>query len=184
MRLFRNSLLLAAAGLFALAIPLAAQQAATQPSRSSMSANQRAADYLNTVNQTEIDTAKMMQDHSQNDQVKDFAKMLQDDHQNAQNQLQTAASQSKIDLNTNAALKKASDTLDNRLKNDSASQADRSYLAAEVRDHKTAINRLKMMEGQVTDAQIKGAIDAALPLMQKHLDAAQKLQSQLGLSGK
>lgn len=180
MRFFRNSILLATGGMLALTMPVFAQQAGTNPSKSATSANQRAADLINTVNKGEIDTAKMMQDHSQNDQVKDFAKSLETDHQDAQNKLEAVAGQSNISLREMPAMRKQDNTLKQKLQSDSPTAADKAYLAAEVKDHSSAIRRLKSMEPNVTDPALKSYIDSTLPVLQKHLDEAKKLQGQLG----
>jgi len=184
------TILTAACFALALAAPGGAQQPAAQPSgkaahsaRSANSANQRAADLLNTINKGEIDTGQLMQNHAESQSVKDYANMLVNDHQDAQKQLESTAGQNNINLTTNAALQKHSEAAENRLKNESGAQADKAFINDEVRDHTTAIRRLKALEPNVTDSGLKSVIDSSLQTMQKHLDAAKKLQSQ-GASGK
>ncbi|MGH9485510.1 MAG: DUF4142 domain-containing protein, partial [Terriglobales bacterium] len=82
------------------------QGAAAHPARSMASANQRAADLLNTINKTEIDGAQSIQGHVSDPNVKSYAQDLVNDHKNLQDQLQKAADQAKIDLHENAAMKK------------------------------------------------------------------------------
>jgi putative membrane protein len=186
------TILTAACFALALALPGGAQQAASQPSgkaasaaksaKSASSANQRAADLLNTINKGEIDTGQLMQNHAQSQPVKDFANMLVSEHQDAQKQLESTASQSSINLSTNSSLQKQNEAVENRLKNESGAQADKVFINNEVKDHTMAIRRLKAIEPNVTDGGLKSIIDSSLQAMQKHLDAAKKLQSS-GASG-
>lgn len=187
MRIFRNTVLLAAGGMLAWAAPMLAQgagsQASTQPSKSAASANQRAADLLNTINKNEVDEAKMMADHTQNSSVKDFAQMLQNDHQDAQNKLESAAQQSNISLKTNKAEQQQGQAETAALQKLSGASADSSFARDEVRDHRRAIRQLQRLQPQITDPQIKSVVQDTIPVLQKHLDAAEKLQSQLGKPG-
>ncbi|MGH9486510.1 MAG: DUF4142 domain-containing protein [Terriglobales bacterium] len=160
-------------------------QAAAHPSRSMASANQRAADLLDTINKTEIAGAQNIQGHVQNPDVKSFAQDLINDHQDLQDQLQKAASQAKIDLKENAAMQKQSRRMDQRWDKEQPATAEHSFVAAQIRDHQHAIQRLQQLEPQITDPQIKSVVQSAIPVLQKHLSEARKVQSQLksGASG-
>ncbi|HVA64651.1 MAG TPA: DUF4142 domain-containing protein [Terriglobales bacterium] len=189
MHSLRNATLLLAGSWLAVALAAAqtgypqqqpSQQAATQPAKSAASANQRAADFLNTLNQSEIAAAHMMQDHSRSDQVKDYTKMIATDHQDAQNQLESVASQSNLALHTDPKMMESSDKRKTRLQNESSTQADKSYIAAEVKEHREAIRELNRLEPQVTDPHLKSYIQSTVPVLQKHLNEAQKLHAELG----
>jgi len=199
MRLLNNSTAVIVGGLLALSMPiLAAQQshspsdsssqasqssqAAAHPSRSAASANDRAANLLNTINSGEIDTAKMMADKTQNSQVKDFANMIASDHQDSQSKLQSIAAQASINLKATPSVQKQNQSLDEKLKSDSTTTADRAYVRAEARDHRTAIRQLQRMEPKITNSQLKEFVQAQIPVLQKHLDAAEKLGAELGAS--
>jgi len=193
MRIGKHSSTWLVGGVLALAVPFCLAQtnpqqsqmpqqgqASSQPSHSAMSANQRAADLLNTVNKDEIDTAQMMQDHTQNTAVKDFAQTLVNDHKDAQQKLETAAGQSNINLQENKSMQNQDSKLKDRLQNENGAASDKAFVNSEIRDHRTAIRELKRLEPQITDPGLKDVVQNAIPVMQKHLDAAQKLQSQLG----
>lgn len=183
-------------GLLAMAVPiLAAQQnsqsssqasqgsqAASQPSHSAASANERAANLINTINMGEVNTAKMIQGKTQNSQVKDFAQMIQNDHQDSQSKLQSIADQASINLQTDASVQKQNQKQDQSLQKESATAADKAYVRDEARDHRTAIRELQRLEPNVSNAQLKEFVQAQIPVLQKHLTAAEKLETQLGVS--
>lgn len=194
MRLWKSSIALLAGGMFAIAMPLTAQQgagqadsgqqhseqAASQPSHSATSANQRAADLLNTINKSEIDSAKMIQGKTENSHVKEFASTLEKDHQDAQNKLESVASQANLSLSENSAMQKKSEKMEQMLQGQSKERADRAYVRAEARDHQQAIQQLKRLESRVTDPQLKQLVQSDIPVLQKHLDEARSLEKQLG----
>jgi putative membrane protein len=171
---------LALGGVLALAAPFcAAQQAGTQPSRSAMRANQQAADLMNTINKSEISTAKMMAGHTQNAQVKDFADMLANDHQQAQTRLESTASASNINLREGPMMMRHDRATEEHLKAMTPAAADRAFAADQVREHEHAIAQLKKLEPQVTDPQLKTEIKDYLPVLRKHLAEAKKLEGEL-----
>lgn len=196
MRLLNNPTALIVGGLLAISLPIAAAQnsmspsssssksssaqASAHPSRSAQSANDRAANLLNTINTSEIDTAKMMAGKTQNSQVKDFANMIANDHQDSQSKLQSIADQASISLKENPSLQKQNSSLDKTLQKDSTTAADKAYVRAEARDHRTAIRQLQRLEPNITNTQLKDFVQSQIPVLQKHLDAAQKLEAQLG----
>lgn len=189
MRLLNNPAALIVGGLLAMALPIAAaqnpsasksSQASAHPSRSAQSANDRAANLLNTINTSEVDTAKMMAGKTQNSQVKDFANMIANDHQDSQSKLQSIADQASINLKETPSLQKQNSSLDKTLQKDSTTAADKTYVRAEARDHRTAIRQLQRLEPNITNTQLKEFVQAQIPVLQKHLDAAEKLEAQLG----
>lgn len=154
-------------------------QAASHPSRSMASANQRAANLLNTINKTEIDGAQSIQGHVDNPNVKSFAQDLVNDHKSLQDQLEKAADQAKISLKENATMRKQAQREDQRWGKEKPAQAANSYVTAQIRDHESAVKRLQRLEPQITDPQLKQVVQSSIPVLQKHLDAARKLQSEL-----
>ncbi|MGH9468518.1 MAG: DUF4142 domain-containing protein [Terriglobales bacterium] len=155
------------------------QQASAHPSRSMASANQRAADLLDTINKTEIAGAQSIQGHVNNPNVKSFAQDLVNDHQNLQNQLQDAAGKAQINLHENSAMQKASQRMDHRWASEKPATAAHSFVTAQIRDHERAVKRLQSLEPQITDPQLKTVVQSSIPVLQKHLTAAHKLASQL-----
>lgn len=201
MRLPNKPSTLIVGGLLAMSLPLfAAQQnssssssssksaqesnsAAAHPSKSATSANERAANLINTINQDEIASAKTIQGKTQNNQVKDFTNTILNDHQDSQSKLQSIADQASINLKTQPSLHKQDQKMDQRLQKESSTQADKSYVQAEVRDHRTAIRQLQRLEPQITNSELKQFVQAQIPVLQKHLTDAQKLEAQLGVGG-
>lgn len=155
------------------------QQAATQLAKPAASANQRAADLLDTINQNEISAAQAVESHSQNDQVKDLAKTIASDHQDAQDKLQWVAQHSNLSLHASSKMQDRNQKMVSRLQSESPAAADIIYLRDVVRGHKSAIAELEKLQSEVTDPQLKGCIQGTLPEMRKHRDAAPTLLAQL-----
>lgn len=192
MQILRNAMLLTAGSLFAMSAPMWAQssgsmgqtQAASHPSKAAMSdVNQHAADLLNTINKDEINSGQMMADHTQNDQVKDYAQMLVNDHKELQNKLEQAAQQSNINLTTNNEMMQRADKMNDSIKNQAQKTGDENFARHEARSHRNAIHELQRLETHITDPQLKTVVQDAIPIMQKHLNQAQKLEKSLTTSG-
>lgn len=160
-------------------------QAGGQPSGAAamQDPNQRAANLINSINHSEIDLGKMMQDQAQNSNVKDFSKTLVDDHQKAQNQLKEVASKANLTLGTVPHEQAEAQELKSRLTNAQGAQRDREYLRAEVRDHAKAVRQLRHLDTQVTDPNLKSYISNVIPTLQKHERDARHLLQQMGGAG-
>lgn len=159
--------------------PKAGAQAGAQPSRPAVNANQRAANLLNTVNAGEMETARLMAGKTQNSQVRDFANKMVQEREQAQNRLQTWAGTSNMTLAQNQTMQRDRQRTRDQLQKDTATQADRAYLRAEIQEHQRAINQLRQLQGQVTDPDLKSYINEQLPALQQNLQEAQQLQTQL-----
>jgi putative membrane protein len=155
-------------------------QAGAHPSRSMASANQRAADMLNTINKTEIDEGQDIQGHVQDPNVKQYAETLVNDHKDLQNKLEQAASQANISLNESDAMKKQSEKAEEHMNKANPTQAAHEFINGQIRDHDRAVKRLKALEPQITDPQLKSVVQDAIPILQKHASEAKKVQSQMG----
>jgi len=145
-----------------------------------MSANERAANLLNTVNKSEIDDAQMVAGRTQNEQVKDFAQMLMNEHKDAQSKLESAASAANVNLMEDEAMTKSNDKKLDRWKNEPPANMDKAYVNAEIRGHRNVLKRLQSLEPQITDPQLKSLVQDSVPALQKHLKAAEQLRSQIG----
>ncbi len=171
---------LACGAMLAVAAPIgAAPQAGTHPSRSAMSANQRAADLMNTINKSEVSTAGMVADRTKNSRVKRFADMLVNDHKQAQTSLESAAGASNISLHEGAAMMHHDKMMQEHMEAMTPEAADRSFAASQVREHERAIRQLERLEPQITDPQLKTTVTDYLPVLRKHLAEAKKLEAEL-----
>jgi putative membrane protein len=146
----------------------------------SMNANQRAADLINTANQDEIAEGQMMQDHSQNPQVQDLAKTIVTDHTQAEDKLKDIASSGNITLSTNSAMHDKDQSELDKLKNEPSKRADRAFASSEVRAHRMVIARLRRLEPKVTDQSLKSYIKQTIPVLRKHERMARRLVASLG----
>ena len=159
--------------------PKAGTQAGAQPSRSAVNANQRAANLFNTVNSGTMETARLMASKTQNSQVRDFANKMIQEREQAQTRLQTWAGTSNMTLAQNQTMQRDRQRTRDQLQKDSATQADRAYVRAEIQQHPRAINQLRQLQGQVTNADLKAYINEQLPVLEQNLKEAQQLQTQL-----
>lgn len=150
---------------------------------SSTNPNQRAVNFLNTLNTDEINSAKMIEGKTKNDQVKDFAQTLQTDHQNAQDQLKQVASTDNLNLGTDHMLQRKDKRVDHKLSNaKDETQRDAEYVRAEARGHRHAIEMAQRLQNEVTDQNLKTYLASYIPTLQKHEQLAHSTEAALHIT--
>ena len=65
---------------------------------------------------------------------------------------------------------------------DKGQSFDQAFLQLQVNDHRETIDALKALQSLSTNDQIKNHINDVLPKLQKHMDQAQELIKNLGMS--
>jgi predicted outer membrane protein len=128
------------------------------------------------ANIAEIETGKIAQSKSQNDQVKSFAQQMIDDHSKALSELQTLAQQKGVTLPTEPDSKhKAMAT---KLQAMSGDAFDKAYMAqAGVSDHKKVHSMLMSDEKRAKDPDVKAAAAKMAPVVEQHLKSAEQMHS-------
>ena len=128
----------------------------------------------------EIETSKLALEKSASADIKSFANMMITDHSKANDELAAIAKKNDIEVpDTTTLVKQAKEKiLDMRDESFDAAYADN-----QVKAHEETIELFKKEANTVTDDQVKGATELKgfaqkmLPGLEKHLEAAKKLQA-------
>ena len=128
----------------------------------------------------EIETSRLALEKSQSADIKAFANMMITDHSKANDELASIAKANDIEVpDTTTLVKQAKEKiLDMR-----DESFDAAYANNQVKAHEETIELFKKEANTVTDDQVKGATELKgfaqkmLPGLEKHLEAAKKLQA-------
>ncbi|QVW25776.1 DUF4142 domain-containing protein [Pseudomonas hormoni] len=128
----------------------------------------------------EIETSRLALEKSASADIKAFANMMITDHSKANDELATIAKKHDIEVpDTTTLVKQAKEKiLDMR-----DESFDAAYANNQVKAHEDTIELFKKEANTVTDDKVKGATELKgfaqkmLPGLEKHLDAAKKLQA-------
>ena len=128
----------------------------------------------------EIETSKLALEKSASADMKSFANMMITDHSKANDELAAIAKKNDIEVpDTTTLVKQAKEKiLDMR-----DESFDAAYANNQVKAHEETIELFKKEANTVTDDQVKGATELKgfaqkmLPGLEKHLEAAKKLQA-------
>jgi putative membrane protein len=140
---------------------------------------------LMNADSSEITVAKYALDRISDSRVKDYAQMLIDDHQKDQSKVKSLASQLNI-MPMPPSADSTAQHMDNAMSMlgsaDKGQSFDQAFLQLQVNDHRETIDELKALQSLSTNDQIKNHINDVLPTLQKHMDQAQELIKNLGMS--
>ncbi|GGB95769.1 hypothetical protein GCM10007205_01280 [Oxalicibacterium flavum] len=156
----------------------AADKAAKASATSAVHNNDRnLMEQLAQANIAEIEVAKLAQDKSTDQDVKNFARQMQTDHSKALQEVNALAKARQVKLPVTADDKhKAALT---RLKALDGAQFDKEYIAqAGVSDHKEAKALVGKISSEARDPDLKALADKLAPTIQHHLEMAEKLHAQ------
>jgi putative membrane protein len=140
-------------------------------------ADQKILQDLAQANMAEIESAKLAQSKSENEQVKNFARQMIDDHTQALNDVQQLASAKGVKLP--GELDSKHQAMENKLGSMTGEAFDRAYLTrAGVSDHQKVDKMLKLAEARATDSDLKALAAKMLPTVEQHLNSAQHLHGE------
>lgn len=124
---------------------------------------------LHRSNLKEIEMGKMARSHGTSKEAKAFGKTLVDDHSAADKKVSKLAKEEKIDLtaSTPPAAPEQKMTM--------GKDFDVAFGRAMVEDHKKDIAEVKAARDATQDAKLKALLEELLPVLEKHLEIAQKL---------
>jgi len=125
----------------------------------------------------EIQMAQLALTKTSNPAVKDLANQIQQDHTKANDDLKPIAAKENFTWPTSLNTKQQSEY--QKLQGLSGSAFDREYVNFEIKDHKEDIAAFQREADHGTNAGVKAWASQNLPALQKHLELAQKAQSQL-----
>jgi putative membrane protein len=135
---------------------------------------------LHHANQMEIQMGKMAQEKGQAKEVKAFGKTLVTDHTAMDKKVMSLAKQQKIDLPT--SMPPMNDPNMTKLQGATGAEFDRAFAQAMVADHQRDVEEAKAAHSSATDPKLKTLLGAAIPVLEKHRETAQKLTNSLGAS--
>ncbi len=131
---------------------------------------------LAQANLAEIEAARLAQDKTQNQEVKNFAQQMINDHTKALQEVQQLAQARGVTLPTEADAKHK--RMAQRLSGLSGDAFDRRYLAQSgVADHKKTHALLERVQARAKDAELKALAARLQPTVDQHLNSVQQLSA-------
>lgn len=177
-----KSLWAAAAIMFALALhPARANAQGTAPTDPQIVGIVVAADNI------DIDYAKLAISKTKNKQVIDFAQQMITDHSAVQKSVLSLAAKLNVtpaDSDTSNSLKAQAQQNTQKLRGLKGKAFEKAYIDNEVAYHQAVINATKtVLVANAQNAELKSALQGAVPLFEGHLQHAQRVQSAIEGSG-
>ena len=124
-------------------------------------------------NLAEIKLGQLAQEKTQSAEVKSYAQMLVTDHSTSNEQAKKVAKQIGITIPTELSVSQK--VTYNRMSKLSGTAFDRAFVAEMIAGHKTNITRFQN-EAKKKDDPAADFANQMLPILKKHLDAAQQLE--------
>ena len=118
-----------------------------------------------------------------NKAVKDFARLMMSEHHALRQQGQQLAKRLKVTPEPPASdpVKPLAENETKALQSTpKGAEFDRVYIEQEVAAHKAVLDLAENAHEQAENEQLKALIEQAKPVIQKHLDQAEKLKEKLG----
>jgi putative membrane protein len=141
-----------------------------------------------TANQIDIDRGNVALKKSKNAEVKQFAKQMVDDHTANKNEVLALAKKLGVSPQESAVTKSLKDQAAEaakRLHGEKGKAFDKDYIDTEVAYHEAVINAVKtVLIPGAKNAEVKGALEQAVPTFEAHLAHAKNVQSQFASSRK
>jgi putative membrane protein len=134
----------------------------------------------------EVALAQYVGGATKNTSVKSFAKLLERDHSKGMTQVSSTATKAGItpQMPAGDTTSKALSNAMGRMQSLSGNDLDTAFVNYEVADHQKDIADAKQMATAAQNASVKAAVQMELPELQRHLNAAEKLSSQLAAKNK
>ncbi len=163
-----------------LAFASTARTQTTPPANSSLT-DAQVAEVLITINEGEIDAAKIAQSKTKNKEVKDFAKMMADQHKENKEETKKVAQKNSISPHKSDLSKSLQDDAKNSNKDLKKAKAfDKSYVDQQVSMHEKALDTLdKTLIPSAQNADLKSHLEKTKQAVSTHLDEAKALQGKL-----
>jgi putative membrane protein len=151
--------------------------ALAQSSSSGMS-DQQFVDFAAQTDMTEAHLGQVAQDQAAGQNIKEYGQMLVTDHTTDYNQLTAAAG--KANLTVPKGLDAAHDKMIALIAKMKGTAFDTHYVHEMVIGHEKAIAQYKEEAQNGQNAEIKAYANQALPVLEKHLEAAKNLMKSKG----
>lgn len=138
---------------------------------------------LLTINDGEIDAAKVAKRQAQNKEVKDFASMMKDEHEKNMKETKKLAMDNKIkpeDSDASKALKDEAEKSNKDLKRQDKKAFDLAYMKQQVEMHEKALAKLRdELIPAAQNPDFKAHLEKTQAAVSEHLEHAKALQSKL-----
>ena len=159
---------------------LAAQhKASAKASDKTPMTDQQFVDFAGQTDMVEANLGQLAQSVAKSQAVQGYGKMLDTDHTNDYKQLQRAAKEADLTVPTAIDAQNNKSTIGPMHKLKGAA-FDHRYIAAMIAGHTKAIALFKKEGQDATSPAIESYAQLAIPVLQKHLDGAQKLAKSKG----
>jgi putative membrane protein len=138
---------------------------------------------LDEANKSDSAAGALARGKATNQQVKDFARLMMTEHHALRQQGRQLAERLKVTPQPPAEnpltplVESEMTALRSTAK---GAQFDRVYIEQEIAAHKAVLELADDAEDQAQNEQLKALIEQAKPVIQKHLDQAEKIQDALG----
>lgn len=178
-------LLMGAAALFLLSAPAFAQDTATTDNSKAaieaMSQVKTAQEFVANAAMSdmfEIQTGQMAEHQAGTKAVKKFGQTLVKDHSASSRELMKLAKAAGVKAEPPAALDQRHQVIAESLKDAKGESFDTAFAQAQVQAHQEGIALFKAYSENGDNDQLKAFAKKGLPVLQKHLETAQKLSNQ------
>jgi putative membrane protein len=143
---------------------------------------------VSVADQIDINYAKLALSKTNDKQVKDFAQQMITDHTSVQKAVADLAAKLNVtqaDSETSNSLKSQAQQTMQKLEGLNGKAFDKAYIDNEVAYHQAVINATNtVLIPSARNADLKSALQGAVPLFEGHLQHAQRVQSALDGGGK
>jgi putative membrane protein len=162
------------------AVSLAAAGAAFAQSKMSED-DTKAIKNLAEANLAEIEAGKLASDKASSPQVKQFGERMVKDHTQMLDELKKLAQSKGVELPGSAGMGDRAHTLALRTK--SGQDFDKAYMEDMVKDHEKDVKETAELGQQISDPQLKAAVEKAHAEIQQHLTLAKQIESSASAGG-
>ena len=125
----------------------------------------------------EVQLGELAQQQAASDQVKEFGQRMVQDHGKANDQLKQIAEQKGIELPQE--MSEEAQQLHDELAQKSGEEFDRAYMDEMVSDHEEDVETFQQYAESGQDPDLTGFAEQTLPVLEEHLQLAQKTQEQV-----
>jgi putative membrane protein len=128
----------------------------------------------------EVQLGELAQQQADSDAVKEFGQRMVEDHGKANDQLKQIAQQKGIELPQELAAD--AQQLRDELQQKSGEEFDRAYMDEMVKDHEEDVEKFRQYTESGQDPDLKSFAEESLPVLEEHLQLAQKTHEQITAS--
>lgn len=141
--------------------------------------DQQFVDFAAQTDMVEANLGQLAQNNASSQEVKDYGQMLTTDHTNDFSQLHAAAQSANLTV-PDAIDSAHNKTMINPMEKLHGSAFDKTYVRDMVAGHTKALEVYKKEASDAQNDAIKTYAQAAIPVLQKHLDQAKELEKSGG----